>query len=59
MERLLTDKDFAPSDVRCLEVARVLRWPDDVRCPYCDSAKVWKVGMNPRGLRRYTLEKET
>ena len=33
-------------DAKCDEMVRVLRWPDGVRCPHCDSAHVVKQGRD-------------
>src|SRR5512135_2207427 len=31
-------------DAKCYEMVRDLRWPDGLRCPHCDSARVTKQG---------------
>jgi transposase-like protein len=51
--RLLTVRDFAPSEEKCLEVIRKLRWGRGVVCPYCNSSSIHRFGKNPKGLQRY------
>ena len=33
-------------DAKCFETVRMIRWPDGVRCPECDSAEVTKDGRD-------------
>ena len=32
------------SNAQCYETVRVLRWPEGVRCPHCESSEVIKRG---------------
>ena len=33
-------------DVKCYEAVRQLRWPEGVRCPHCNAARVTKQGRD-------------
>ena len=33
-------------DVKCYETVRQLRWPDGIRCPRCDAAKLTRQGRD-------------
>jgi DNA-directed RNA polymerase subunit RPC12/RpoP len=33
-------------EAKCFETVRGMRWPDGVRCPECDSARVTKDGRD-------------
>lgn len=32
-------------DTTCLDYLAALRWPDGVRCQYCDGDKLWRAGQ--------------
>ncbi len=50
---MLSAKDFAPPDEKCISIIQKLRWKDGVRCIYCDSGVVVKKGKDKRGFQRY------
>lgn len=39
-------------DAKCYETVRELRWPEEVRCPHCDSAQVTKQGRDTTQVHR-------
>jgi transposase-like protein len=39
-------------EAKCFETVRMIRWPDGVRCPECDSAEVTKDGRDETQLAR-------
>jgi transposase-like protein len=43
-------------DHRCYEVVRQLRWPDEVRCPHCQSGDIVKRGFHThqKARQRYS-----
>ena len=43
-------------DAKCYEMVRDLRWPDGVRCPHCDSARVTKQGHDDAQPHRQRYE---
>ena len=43
-------------DAKCYEMVRHLRWPDGVRCPHCESARVVKQGRDDTELQRQRYE---
>ncbi|KXA99200.1 hypothetical protein AKJ42_03575 [candidate division MSBL1 archaeon SCGC-AAA261C02] len=46
--------DFMPSERKCLEVLREVRWVDGVFCPHCRSEEVDKFGKGPKEhVQRY------
>ncbi|MDI6892932.1 MAG: IS1595 family transposase [Actinomycetota bacterium] len=48
--------DFMPTEERCAEVLRELRWKDGVRCPRCHSKKVVKYGKWGQYCQRYRCD---
>ena len=45
--------DFMPTEERCAEVLRKLRWKDGVRCPRCNSKNVVKYGKWEEYFQKY------
>jgi len=43
-------------DAKCYEMVRQLRWPEGVRCPDCDSARIVKQGRDDSELYRQRYE---
>ena len=43
-------------DVQCFETVRKLRWPEGVRCAFCDSMQVIRRGMDEREPARQRYE---
>ena len=43
-------------DAKCYEMVRQLRWPEGVRCPDCDSARIVKQGRDDAELYRQRYE---
>jgi transposase-like protein len=43
-------------DAKCYETVRVLRWPDGIRCPHCDSSEVTKQGKDDTQVHRQRYE---
>ena len=39
-------------DAKCFEQVRLLRWPNGVRCPTCDSAQIAKRGFHSQQAHR-------
>jgi transposase-like protein len=50
---MLSARDFAPSDKRCVEIIQKLRWKDRVKCVFCASKSVVKRGKDKKGFQRY------
>lgn len=46
-------EDFLPSEKKCAEVLRSLRWGDKVTCVYCNSQKVVKNGNREDYIQKY------
>ncbi|MDY6789070.1 MAG: transposase, partial [Candidatus Nanohaloarchaea archaeon] len=46
-------EDFLPSEERCAEVLRAVRWNDGIYCLYCSSEKVVKNGLRPDHIQQY------
>ena len=43
-------------DAKCYEMVRSLRWPDGVRCPFCDATRVVKQGRDDTEPQRQRYE---
>jgi transposase-like protein len=43
-------------DEKCFETVRGLRWPNGVRCPFCDSDKIAKRGFHTTQAARQRYE---
>ena len=43
-------------DAKCSEMVRHLRWPEGVRCPHCDSARLVKQGRDDTESHRQRYE---
>jgi transposase-like protein len=43
-------------DAKGYETVRVLRWPDGIRCPHCDSSEVTKQGQDDTQVHRQREE---
>lgn len=50
---MLSARDFAPSDERCIEVIQELRWKGGLRCVFCGSGVVVRRGKDRKGFQRY------
>jgi len=53
MESLFTINDFMPSERKCVEVIRKLRWPDGITCPRCNSKHAVKFSPHRKVMHRY------
>jgi transposase-like protein len=43
-------------DAKCYEMVRSLRWPDGVRCPFCNATRVVKQGRDDTESQRQRYE---
>ena len=53
---MLVDILGITDDAKCYELVRHLRWPDGVRCPRCDAARVVKQGRDDTEPHRQRYE---
>jgi len=51
---MLSIDDFLPSEERCAEVLRTLRWGDEVGCVWCGSRDMVKNGSYMHYYQKYT-----
>jgi len=51
---MLSIDDFLPSEERCAEVLRALRWGDGIGCVWCGSRDVVKNGSYMHWYQKYT-----
>ncbi len=52
---MLSARDFAPSNEKCIEIIRELRWKRGLRCVFCGSEKVVKRGGDKKGVSEVSL----
>lgn len=45
-----------PEKRECFHEIRTTRWPEEVRCPNCDSADMIKKGKSRKGAQRYQCQ---
>jgi len=50
---MLSARDFAPSDEKCIEIIQELRWKKGVRCVFCGSELAVRRGRDKKGFQRY------
>jgi len=48
---LITIEDFMPTEVKCLKLLRTLRWPEGVRCAWCNNAHIVRFGSQSNAPR--------
>jgi len=53
---MLSARDFAPSDEKCIEMIQELRWKEGVKCVFCGSELVVRRGRDKKGFQRYLAE---
>lgn len=46
-----------PSEFKCIKILRKLRWPDGIRCVYCNSDHIVKFGSQRKHVSRYLCRK--
>lgn len=53
MKALFSISDFMPSEAKCVNVIRKLRWPNGIECVHCHSSHVVKYGSQRKHISRY------